>query len=59
VEWWRRYSDWYWLKLGDDVMPERDGTAFRNLYLAFHYLKLPFHHLKLSLHHLAMPFRHQ
>jgi len=20
VEWWRRYADWYWLKLGDDVM---------------------------------------
>jgi len=36
--------------------PERAGTAFRNLCLAFHYLKLPFHHLKLSFHHLAMPF---
>ena len=20
VEWWLRYADWYWLKLGDDVM---------------------------------------
>jgi len=20
VEWWRRYADWHWLKLGEDVM---------------------------------------
>jgi len=20
VEWWQRYADWYWLKLGDNVM---------------------------------------
>jgi len=28
VEWWRQYDDWYWLKLGDDVM--WDWTRARN-----------------------------